>query len=492
MPSLQTPPIAETRRGVPGVPHLSLTALAHRRRALRAIIGEQPALFVAGMPRPRNYAANAFAFRPHSHFLYLFGWGPPGAAALLEGDRATVFVPELTAEDALWSGASLSPRDWSELLGVGVEPLPELAARLHAAARAGAIATLPAPDLETRGQQAEWLARGVAPGALSPADISLADAIIALRLRHDESAQAELRTAARVTALAHAAGMRATRAGLTESVVRAAMEGALMAEGCGTAYGSIVTVHGEILHNEHHGNVLSDDDLLLADVGAETPSGWAGDVTRTWPVSGRFSSQQADIYDVVLRAQERTIADVAPGVRYRDLHLAATREIAAGLVQLGLLRGDADERAIDGSTALFFPHGVGHLLGLDVHDLEDLGDRAGYAPGRTRSSAPSLRYLRLDRDLQPGMAVTIEPGIYFVPAILDSDETRGQFAGRVDWATVERFRHLRGIRIEDDVLVHAAEPEVLTAVIPKARNLVETHVGGASSQKFGMPGRPDL
>jgi Xaa-Pro aminopeptidase len=475
---MQLAPASSAPRAVPGIPPLPLVALAQRRRRLRAALGEQPALIVAGVPRPRNYAANAFTFRPHSHFLYLVGWGPPGSAALLEGERATVFVPETTADDALWSGSTLTFRDWSEVLGVSVEPLAELAGRLQAAARAGIIATLAAPDLESRAQQSAWLGRAVTPDLSTPADTCLADAMIALRLHHDEAAQDELRLAARVTALAHAAGMHATRPGVRESVVRAAMEGALLAEGCGTAYGSIVTVHGEILHNEHHANILSDVDLLLADVGAETPGGWAGDVTRTWPVSGRFSAPQADIYDVVLRAQQRAIADVAPGVRYRELHLTATREIAAGLVDLGLLRGDADERAVDGSTALFFPHGVGHLLGLDVHDLEDLGDRAGYAPGRTRSTAPSLRYLRLDRDLRAGMAVTIEPGVYFVPALLDSDENRRHFAGRVDFAIVERFRRLRGIRIEDDVLVNAHGAEVLTAAIPKERNLLETQIGG--------------
>jgi Xaa-Pro aminopeptidase len=252
------------------------------------------------------------------------------------------------------------------------------------------------------------------------------------------------------------------------------MEAELTSRGCGTAYGSIVTVHGEILHNEHHHNVLDADDLLLADVGAETPSGWAGDVTRTWPVSGKYSTAQAELYDVVLAAQRAAIAAVRPGVRYRDIHTQATETLARGLCDLGVLVGDAAERARDGTAALLFPHGVGHLLGLDVHDMEDLGDRAGYAPGRQRSTEPGLRYLRLDRDLVPGMAVTIEPGIYFVPAILDDPDVKRRSAGRIDWARLERYRRARGIRIEDDILVTDTGSEVLTAVIPKDRNSVET------------------
>jgi Xaa-Pro aminopeptidase len=233
------------------------------------------------------------------------------------------------------------------------------------------------------------------------------------------------------------------------------------------------------LHNEAHGNLLAVGDLLLADVGAETPAGWAGDVTRTWPVGGRYSTEQAEIYDVVLGAQRAAIAAVRPGVRYRDIHVLATEALARGLREVGILRGDPLERARDGTAALLFPHGVGHLLGLDVHDMEDLGDLAGYAPGRSRSAEPGLRYLRLDRDLTAAMAVTIEPGIYFIPALLDDQDLRRRTTDRIDWSQVERFRGLRGIRIEDDILVTPTGAEVLTASIPKDRNEVETVLSAA-------------
>ena len=462
-------------------------ALARRRGELLAALGRQAALIVAGRPRPKNYAANTFPFRPNSHFLYLFGWGPPGAAAVLEDGRAMVFAPPAAEDDALWSGPVASLGEWAELLGVPVVPLHgngDLAGAgdgdglaLHlgeAARRGGPVATLPAPDHATAEWQSALLGRPVRPGSLAPTDGALADAMIRLRLVHDAAAVAELSVAAAATARAHAAGLLATRPGLRESAVRGAMEGALIAEGCGTAYGSIVTVHGEVLHNEAHHNLLRPGELVLADVGAETASGWAGDVTRTWPVSGHFSTTQAELYDVVLAAQEHVIAAVKPGVRYRDLHLLATATLAKGLAELGIVRGDPAERAADGTVALLFPHGVGHLLGLDVHDMEDLGDRAGYAPGRARGTEPGLRYLRLDRDLEPGMAVTVEPGLYFVPAILDTSEVRTRFADRLDWTTLERFRGARGIRIEDDVLVTPDGHHVLTAAIPKHRNLLET------------------
>jgi Xaa-Pro aminopeptidase len=449
---------------------LPRAALARRREALLAALPGQTVVLPCGQPRPRNYAATTFPFRPHSHFLYFFGWGVPGAMGVLADGRAALYLPAPAPDDALWSGPQPAFAEIAAALGVGLAPLDTLPGAL--AGRGGA--TLPAPDAETRQQQAALLGRPIEVRSFSNEDSALADAVIALRLHHDDAAVRELQRAAEVTALAHAAGMRATRPGVRESVVRAAMEAEMTALGCATAYGSIVTVHGEILHNESYANTLCAGDLLLCDVGAESPGGWAGDVTRTWPVDGRYSPLQADLYDVVLEAQRAAIAAVRPGARYRDLHLLATERLATGLTDLGLLRGDAGERAHDGTAALFFPHGVGHLLGLDVHDMEDLGDRAGYAPGRARANEPGLRYLRLDRDLEEGMAVTIEPGVYFVPAALDDPETRRRAGDRVDWDRVEKYRNLRGIRIEDDVLITPSGAQVLTAAIPKDRFAIET------------------
>jgi Xaa-Pro aminopeptidase len=234
-----------------------------------------------------------------------------------------------------------------------------------------------------------------------------------------------------------------------------------------------------VLHNHHHQHVMQPGDLLLADVGGESPGGWAADVTRTWPVTGRYSTPQKEMYELVLRVQRETIAAVRPGVRYQQVHRVAHQGFARGLVELGILRGDAEELVADGLTALLFPHGVGHLIGLDVHDMEDLGDRAGYAPGRTRSKEFGHRFLRLDRDLEPGMAVTIEPGLYLVPAILRDQRLTASAGDRLDRARLAQFSDVRGIRIEDDVLVTADGHEVLTAAIPKDVAAVEAVMAGA-------------
>jgi Xaa-Pro aminopeptidase len=448
-----------------------------RRSALAARLGARPALIAAGGARARNYAANTYPFRASSHFLYLFGLAERDGFGLWDGASWTLYLPARSADDALWEGPRPSFDDLAEATACAVRTLEDLDGALAGHA---AVATLPAADLETCAVQTRLLSREVRRGLFSDADEPLADAMIALRLRHDAGAQAELRLAAEATAAAHRAGMRATRAGARESTVRAAMEAEIIARDLTVAYGSIVTTHGEVLHNEQHHRVLGRDDMVLADVGAESPGGWAGDVTRTWPVSGRFSPAQRDLYQVVLAAQLRAIAAVRPGVRYRDIHILAGESLADGLVGVGLLRGDPAELYADGVVAWFFPHGIGHLLGLDVHDMEDLGDRAGYAPGRQRDPAPGMRYLRLDRDLTPGMALTIEPGVYFIAAVLDDPQLDARSGGRIVRARVDQFvaAGARGIRIEDDLLVTADGHEVLSAAIAKTTEAVEQVMAG--------------
>ncbi|MEM9247030.1 MAG: M24 family metallopeptidase, partial [Cyanobacteria bacterium P01_F01_bin.153] len=215
------------------------------------------------------------------------------------------------------------------------------------------------------------------------------------------------------------------------------------------------------------------NDLLLADVGAETALGWASDITRTWPVSGKFSPTQKALYDVVLEAHDQGIAAVKPGADYREIHLLASRVLAEGLVDLGILKGNPESLVDADAHALFFPHGVGHLMGLDVHDMEDLGDVSGYAPGRLRSDRFGLGFLRLSRILEPNMVITIEPGFYQVPAILNNATWRERYSEMVNWDRLADFSDVRGIRIEDDVLVTETGNEVLTDDLPVDTGAIE-------------------
>jgi len=445
-----------------------------RRKALAQTLGRQPALIAAGRPSPRNYAGNTYPFRASSHFLHLWGVGLPGSFGLYDGNEWTLFCPEPQPASALWHGPEPTLAQRTAALGCPVLSREKLSERL-AALTQPKPASVAASDTATQLEQSQLLGRPIQPGAFKGPDRDLANALVSARLVHDAPAIEQLRIAAEATAAAHLSGMAATRPGLTEAHIRAAMEAEIASRNMEVAYGSIVTVHGEVLHNHYHGNTLNEGDLLLADVGAESPGGFAGDVTRTWPVNGSFSPTQRDAYDVVLEAQMDTVRRVQPGASYRDLHLNAMEILAKGLVDLGILRGAPCELIEKGAVSVFFPHGIGHLLGLDVHDMEDLGDCAGYAPGRQRSKNFGLRSLRLDRILRPGMAVTIEPGFYQVDAILkhpelaQSDETKPL----INWPRLEAFADVRGIRIEDDVLVTADGQEVLSAAIPKTITAVE-------------------
>ncbi|RLB56287.1 MAG: aminopeptidase P family protein [Deltaproteobacteria bacterium] len=444
-----------------------------RRDRLSKRLDGALALVPAGGTSSRNFLAQAYPYRASSHFLYLVGLPLIDGMLVVDGDEHTLFLPKAPDDDALWHGAQPGHQEIAERTGCRVVHINRLADALGGQR----VATVPAPDPITRARQSALLGREVTPGRFDEADLPLVDGLIALRSVHDEAAIGGLRRAAAVTTAAHLAAMSVTRPGMREADVRAAFDGIVVAENLEYAYGPIVTVHGEVLHNSAHGNRIDKGDLLLADVGAEAEGGWAGDVTRTWPVSGKFSTTQREFYEVVLAAEEASIEAVKPGARYRDVHLASCRALAAGLVDLGVLTGDPAELVADGVHALFFPHGVGHLLGLDVHDMEDLGDRAGYAPGRKRAEQFGLSYLRLDRDLEVGMAVTIEPGLYQVPAILEAPRFRELAKGRVNWERLRDFADVRGIRIEDDVLVTDAGREVLTAEIPKTIDALEAIVG---------------
>ncbi len=447
----------------------SLAKTLRQRREKLAKLIDFPAILWSGSPNARNFAANKFPHRPSSHFLYFAGLPLKNAAIRLEAGKLQLFMDNPAPGSALWHGEMPSIHDIAEQIGADEAfPMADLEFNLQDAA------TIAVQDPASWTQQSQLLDRWILPQRVPEnQDLELAKAIAQLRITHDDAALGEIRQAVAVTVEAHKAGMAATSTAKTEAQVRAAMEAVIIANNMTTSYNSIVTVRGEVLHNEHYGNSLSPNDLLLADVGAETPSGWAADVTRTWAVSGKFSSTQKDIYDVVLAAHDACIDKINPGVEYEDIHLCACQIIAQGLVNLGILRGNPEELVDMDAHALFFPHGIGHLLGLDVHDMEDLGDLAGYEEGRQRSGRFGLGYLRLNRPLRAGMLVTIEPGFYQVPAIIDNSQNRENFNKFVNWERLSQFADVRGIRIEDDVLVTESGSEVLTAALPTPADAVE-------------------
>lgn len=447
---------------------------ADRRRAVAARaaeLGVESAALTSGWARPRNFAHNVHPFRAESHFLYLTGLHREGSVLVLEHGEWTLYALERDVDDALWHGYTESLEELEGQLALPVCPLAELP-------ELGAAAAVPPQDDETATWLSDLLDQDVlaqSGPSLTGIDRAFTDALMQCRLVHDLPAIAQLRLATRGSAEAHLAGMAASPNAQREAQVLGALVGALLGRGLVPSYDPIVTTRAEVLHARGSSGSVDDGALILADVGGETPEGFTADITRTWPARGRFSSTQREVYDVVLAAQRRALALVAPGAEFRDLHFAALETLAAGLSALGILDCTPDVAIESGAASLFMPHGLGHLLGLDVHDLEDLGDRAGYG-GRTRGSSPTDRYLRLDRMLVPGMCVTIEPGFYQVPLILERARADARLRQLVNWTTLARFSDVRGVRIEDDVLVTVTGAEVLSEHVPTDPARVEEAV----------------
>jgi Xaa-Pro aminopeptidase len=291
---------------------------------------------------------------------------------------------------------------------------------------------------------------------------------------------AEIESALTITARMHSASMAATRPGVREHEIAGLIQGIALGCNLEQAYTPIVTVHGEVLHNHSYVNTFADGQLLLNDSGAESANYYASDITRTCPVNGKFSAVQAEVYETVLRGQQAAIDRIRPGIQYREVHMHASRVMADGLKAMGLMKGDPTDAVEAGAHALFFPHGIGHMLGLDVHDMEDLGDIVGYPRGEARSSQFGLNFLRLSRPLEAGFVLTVEPGIYFIPALIDRWQQERMHKEFISYDKLHAFRGFGGIRIEDDVLVTSDGVRVLGPGIPKTVAEVEMIAGSRS------------
>ncbi|MBL8955465.1 MAG: aminopeptidase P family protein [Myxococcaceae bacterium] len=451
---------------------------ADRRKRLMSSL-KRPLLLWSGGPISRNYPHNLFPYRADSTFMYFFERPEPNSAALFDPatGKVTLYLPERTLDDAVWHGELATFEAERARHDVdAVRPVE----RLEDALKALKLDTLAVSDARTtRRARALTGADLDFDDPLKVGPLEVLESIASMRLRKDSAELAQMRETARITLAAHVEAMKDSAPGVHEQELAGIVDGIFSTVGCVPAYGTILSVRGEILHARGHDNVLQAGDIVLLDAGCEAPSGYCSDVTRCWPVGGPFTAEGGDVYDTVLQANLDAIAAVKPGVRYRDVHRIACRTVADGLAQMGLLKGSPDALVESGAHAVFFPHGVGHPIGLDVHDLEAFGDHVLYPGGRTRSTQFGTRYLRMDLDLAEGMTFTIEPGVYFVPQIIRSAALRAQFADQVNWSLAEKFlglnggRGFGGIRIEDDVLCTASGAEVLTVAIPKARAEVE-------------------
>lgn len=426
---------------------------------------------------PMNYASNPYYFRQDSTFLYYFGLDSPGLSGVIDVDEndCILFGDDPGLDDIIWMGPQESLTDQAAEVGIeNVSPSRNLENVLKKAIKDDrTVHFLPPYREEQTAKYAStlYIKREL---VLKKASVNLTKAVIEQRsVKIDEEIK-EIEKAHAIAYEMHTTAMRMAKAGIYERDIAGAIEGIALAAGGYVAFPVILSIRGEILHNHHHSNLLRDGDMVINDSGAENFMHYASDITRTFPVSGKFTIQQREIYEIVLKAQKETINSIKPGEKNKDIHLKAATIITDGLKDLGLMRGDTSEAVKKGAHALFFPHGLGHMMGLDVHDMENLGeDLVGYDKEVKRSDQFGLAYLRLGKKLQPGYVLTIEPGIYFITELIRTWQKEKKFEEYIDYSRLGDYIEFGGIRIEDDIVVTEDGHRIIGKPIPKSIEEVE-------------------
>ena len=452
-----------------------------RRKKLCKQVKSGLLLFLGNGESAMNYPDNTYHYRQDSTFLYFFGLSFPGLAAVIDIDenKQMIFGNDLDLEDIIWMGPQPSLKSRCAKIGISeTQPLGKLEETLKNALNTGRKIHFLPPYRPENAMRLEKVLGIHHTAVKSYASHAFIKAVVAMRSIKSKEEIAEIEGAMTTTAAMYREAMAMTRPGIFEMDIAGKIEGIALSGGGQLAFPAIVSVHGETLHNHYHGNVLQKGDLLNIDSGCESESGYATDITRSIPVGGKFSQQQKAIYETVLNMQLTAIAMIKPGASYRAIHLKTCEILVRHFKELGLMKGDSAAAVAAGAHALFFPHGLGHMMGLDVHDMEDLGENyVGYDEKTKRSEQFGLAYLRLAKKLEPGYVLTVEPGIYFIPALIDQWQAGKKAAAFINYAAVEKFRKFGGIRIEDNVLVTAKGVQVLGKPIPKKITEVEKAVG---------------
>ena len=454
----------------------SANTYKERRHRLRTQVSSGLILLLGNDESPMNYRDNPYPFRQDSSFLYFFGLSYPGLVGVIdvEEGRDIILGRELTVEDIVWMGKQPSLEEKCARAGVkGTLPLTDIKNLLAAARlRKRPIHFLPPYRCEHILKLSDWLE--MTPEQVEKsASFELIMAVVDQRNKKTPEEIEEIEKAVDISADMHLTAMRMVRPGITEAEIAAAVHQVALAAGGQLSFPIIATVNGQILHNHSHDNILQSGQMFLLDAGAETAMGYAGDLSSTIPVDKHFTSRQKEIYQICLEAHEAAIAALQPGVPFKNIHLLACRVIAQGLKDMGFMKGDVEEAVAAGAHALFFPCGTGHMMGLDVHDMENLGEKyVGYG-GKEKSTQFGLKSLRLARELEPGFVITIEPGIYFIPELIDMWKAEAKFTQFINYDKVETYKDFGGLRNEEDFLITEDGYRLLGKPIPKTIEEVE-------------------
>lgn len=445
-----------------------------RRAELKKSVGSGLLLFFGNEETGMNYEDNTYHFRQDSSFLYFFGLNYAGLAAVIDidEDKEIIFGNELTIDDIVWMGTQPTLHEKACRVGISeTRPTSELKKYLERAVSKGQkVHYLPVYRAEHRVKLLDLL--GVVPGSEQPS-VDFIKGIVNLRNYKTEEEIIELERACDVTADMHITAIRTAQIGMKEYEVAAALEAVAQANGCRISFPTITTVCGQTLHNHYHGNTIKAGDMVLIDAGAETGSGYCGDMSSTVCAGKTFTSRQKEIYDIQVASHLAAVNALKPGVAFKDVYELSCRVICEGLKGLGIMKGDPAEAVAAGAHAMFFPCGLGHMMGMDVHDMENLGEVwVGYN-GQPKSTQFGRKSLRLARPLEPGFVLTIEPGIYFIPELIDYWKSERRFADFICYDKLDAYRDFTGLRNEEDYLITENGARRLGKKIPLTTEEVE-------------------
>lgn len=457
--------------------HFDKSIYEARRRRLKEQIGRGVILLLGNEESSMNYKDNLYPFRQDSSFLYFFGLDKPGLAGVIDIDNnlELIYGRDLTMDEIVWTGPQPSLGEQAAAVGITqIRPVTDLTKDMSSMRGTGrTLHFLPPYRPENILKLSGWLA--IAPGSVREhASVPLIKAVVAQRSNKSAEEIVQIEEAVNTTAAMHLAAITGARDGMTEAQLAGGLQGIAISGGGNLAFPTILTVNGQVLHNHYGPTVMREGRIAICDSGAENALHYAGDMTRTFPVGKKFTTLQREMYDVVLRAQEAAIGALKPGVLFRDVHALAAEKLMEGLKEAGVAKGDPAAAVAAGAHTIVFQCGLGHMMGLDVHDMEDLGEEyVGYSETLKKSKEFGWKSLRLARELEPGFVVTIEPGLYFIPELMDQYRAEKKYLDFINYDKLEAFRDFGGIRIEDDLLVTGSGSRILGKPLVKKAAEIE-------------------
>ncbi len=428
-----------------------------RRAELKRRVGEGMIILFGNNDAPNNYPANTYRFRQDSCFLYYFGQKREGLVGVIDidNDKEYMLGDDIDIDDIIWFGYVPSVSELAVEVGVSnTAPMNQLKGIVDKAmAKNQTIHFLPQYRGDLQIQLADLV--GIHPlQSKEKASVKLIKAIVDMRAIKKPEEIVELKKAADIGYLMHTTAMRECAPGVTEKYVAGVIEGLAMSHGDRYSFQSILSMHGEIQHGFPHHTPMEAGRLMLCDAGAESNENYCSDNTRVTPIGGKFTPRQRDIYAAVEAAHDWVIENAKPGVKWLDMHLGAATVITEHLKAIGLMKGNTEDAVREGAHAMFFPHGLGHMMGMDVHDMEGLGQNyVGFDDEVQPSTQFGLNCLRCGRRLQPGFVMTDEPGVYFIPHLIDLWRSEKKHTDFINYDAVEPFKDFGGVRLEDDIII---------------------------------------